>query len=395
MEAVTGAQVTKFSRKRIDMPSDKQQRQYAHHMLREIHEQPASLATALGQYVRGAALDSASFEPVYQWFCDHHQVVFSASGSSRHASLAGEIMIEDVSGMPVDVEYASEYVYREINTLTNPGIIVVSQSGETADTLAALREANRRRHGTIAVTNVENSTMAREAEISLPTWAGKELAVPATKSFTAQLLVLNLIALASGVALKTLPDATLAAHLTEVASLPALIASQLDSWEQQMKEIAAALRNVDTYLFLGRGIHYSIAREGALKLKESAYLQAEGYPSGELKHGPNALVGANAAIIAVATVDRTEPGSVVRYEKSVQLLHDLKKQGATVIALGNTGDDAVASAATYFVPVAPTREHLLPIAEVVPLQFFAYFSAIQRGIDVDSPRNLTKAVLAE
>ena len=189
-------------------------------MLREIHEQPASLTAALDHYVRGSALDEASFGPVYQWFRDHHQIVFSASGSSRHASLAGEIMIEDVSGMPVDVEYASEYVYREINTLTNPGIIVVSQSGETADTLAALREANRRRHGTIAVTNVENSTMAREAEISLPTWAGRELAVPATKSFTAQLLVLNLIALGSGVALQTLSDETLALHFKELAALP-------------------------------------------------------------------------------------------------------------------------------------------------------------------------------
>jgi glucosamine--fructose-6-phosphate aminotransferase (isomerizing) len=377
------------------MSTSTPQRQFAHHMLREIHEQPASLTAALDHYLRYGALDDASFRPVYQWFRDHHQVVFSASGSSRHASLAGEIMIEDISGMPVDVEYASEYVYREINTLTNPGIIVVSQSGETADTLAALREANRRRHGSIAVTNVENSTMAREAEISLPTWAGKELAVPATKSFTAQLLVLNLIALGSGIALETLTGETLTAHFKSLALVPELIAEQLDDWERLMAEIAEALARVETYLYLGRGIHYAIAREGALKLKESAYLQAEGYPSGELKHGPNALVGETAAIVAIATVDRSEPGSVVRYEKSVQLLHDLKKQGATVVALGNTGDNDVAAAATHFVPVAPTREHLLPITEVVPLQLYAYFCAVQRGIDVDRPRNLTKAVLAE
>jgi glucosamine--fructose-6-phosphate aminotransferase (isomerizing) len=304
-------------------------------------------------------------------------------------------MLEDVSGMPVDVEYASEYIYREVNTLADPGIIVVSQSGETADTLAALREAKRRRHGTIAVTNAESSTMAREAEISLPTLAGRELAVPATKSFTAQLLVLNLIAVASGIALKTLADETLAAHFRDLAALPGLIASQLEGWETQMQQIAAALLETETYLYIGRSIHYAIAREGALKLKESAYLQAEGYPSGELKHGPNALVSAQAAVLAIATVDRGEPGSVVRYEKSLQLLHDLQKQGATVIAVGNTGDDAVAKAATHFVPVEPTREHLLPIAEVIPLQFLAYFSAIQRGIDVDRPRNLTKAVLAE
>jgi glucosamine--fructose-6-phosphate aminotransferase (isomerizing) len=377
------------------MASRTTERVYAHHMLREIYEQPQALAATLDHYVGGDALNERWFAPVYQWFRDHHQVVFSASGSSRHASLAGEIMLEDVSGMPVDVEYASEYIYREVNTLSDPGIIVVSQSGETADTLAALREAKRRRHGTIAVTNVESSTMAREAEISLPTLAGRELAVPATKSFTAQLLVLNLIAVASGIALKTLADETLAAHFRDLAALPELIASQLEGWEAQMQQIAAALLETETYLYIGRSIHYAIAREGALKLKESAYLQAEGYPSGELKHGPNALVGARAAVLAIATVDRNEPGSVVRYEKSLQLLHDLQKQGATVIALGNTGDDAVAKATTHFVPVAPTREHLLPIAEVIPLQFLAYFSAIQRGIDVDRPRNLTKAVLAE
>lgn len=375
------------------MPTTDQQ--YAHHMLREIDEQPASLAATLEHYTRGGTLDPATFTAVYQWFRDHHQVVFSASGSSRHASLAGEIMLEDISGMPVDVEYASEYVYRDVNTLTNPGIIVVSQSGETADTLGALREARRRRHGTIAVTNVPNSTMAREAEISLPTWAGRERAVPATKSFTAQLLVLNLIALASGVSFQTLEPDVLAAHLADATALPRLIAGQLAAWQQQMEQIATALRHVDTYLFLGRGIHYAIAREGALKLKESAYLQAEGYPSGELKHGPNALVAANAAIVAIATVDRSERGSVVRYEKSVQLLRDLHRQGATVVALGNTGDQDVATACTHFVPVAPTREHLLPIAEVIPLQCFAYYAAIQRGIDVDNPRNLTKAVLAE
>ncbi|HZD78398.1 MAG TPA: SIS domain-containing protein, partial [Acidobacteriaceae bacterium] len=187
----------------------------------------------------------------------------------------------------------------------------------------------------------------------------------------------------------------LAAHFKELAALPALIAGQLDGWEQQMEQIAKALHNVETYLYLGRGIHYAIAREGALKLKESAYLQAEGYPSGELKHGPNALVGSTAALVAIATVDRSEPGSVIRYEKSLQLLQDMKKQGATVVALGNACDDEVAGAATYFVPVAPTREHLLPITEVIPLQLFAYFCAIQRGIDVDRPRNLTKAVLAE
>jgi glucosamine--fructose-6-phosphate aminotransferase (isomerizing) len=371
-------------------------RQYAHHMLREIDEQPAALAATLAHYTRGGvSLDAERCAPVYDWFREHHQVVFAASGSSRHASLAGEIMLEDVTGLPVDVEYASEYLYREVNTLSNPGIIVVSQSGETADTLGALREAARRRHGTIAVTNVADSTMAREAQISLPTWAGEERAVPATKSFTTQLLVLNLIAVAAGAALDIMTPEQVAAHLADAAQFPPAIERQLAGWQQQMQQIAKALRQIDTYLYLGRGIHYAIAREGALKLKESAYLQAEGYPAGELKHGPNALVGAGAAVVAIATVDRNEPGSVVRYDKTVHLLRDLHGQGATVVALGNTGDANVAAACTYFVPVAPAREHLLPIAEVIPLQCLAYYAAIERGIDVDHPRNLTKAVLSE
>ena len=196
-------------------------------------------------------------------------------------------------------------------------------------------------------------------------------------------------------ALQTLSGETLTAHFKDLAALPALIARQLDSWERQMEQIATALQNVETYLFLGRGIHYAIAREGALKLKESAYLQAEGYPSGELKHGPNALVGSTAAIVAIATVDRGEPGSVIRYEKSVQLLHDMKKQGATVVALGNPATRKWPAPPRISCPSRRTREHLLPITEVVPLQLFAYFCAVQRGIDVDRPRNLTKAVLAE
>ena len=364
-------------------------------MLREIEEQPAALAATLAQYTRGAALNPETFAPVYAWFREHHQVVFAASGSSRHASLAGEIMLEDVTGLPVDVEYASEYLYREVNTLSNPGIVVVSQSGETADTLGALREATRRRHATIAVTNAAESTMAREAQISLPTWAGQERAVPATKSFTTQLLVLNLLAVSAGAALGTLTPQQIATHLADAALLPTAIQGQLVGWQQQMQQVASALREVDTYLYLGRGIHYAIAREGALKLKESAYLQAEGYPAGELKHGPHALVGAGAAVVAVATVDREEPGSVVRYEKTLHLLRELHGQGATVVALGNAGDENVTSACTYCVPVAPAREHLLPIAEVIPLQLLAYYAAMERGIDVDHPRNLSKAVLAE
>ncbi len=374
-----------------DVPSP-----YAHWMLREINEQPATLAATLVRYVAEHTFRDDTCAPIRAWLAAlQGDLVIAASGSSRHAGMVAELTIEDLSGIAVDVEYASEYTYRDERSLKDAAVLVVSQSGETADTLAALRKAHAAGHQTLAVTNVEGSTMAREATLSLPTLAGRERAIPATKSFTAQLLVLHLLALLSAEVRETLDPAALRTHLEAAATLPSLIAVHLPRWESAVRDAATHFANIENFLFLGRGIHYPIAREGALKLKESAYLHAEGYPSGELKHGPNALVSSRTPLVILATVDHADSGSVERYARTLHLMRDMKTQGATILALANEGDAEVPTLATHTLTIPATTEWLLPIVEVIPLQLFSYFMSIQNGIDVDRPRNLVKAVIEE
>jgi glucosamine--fructose-6-phosphate aminotransferase (isomerizing) len=365
-------------------------------MMREIYEQPATLASTLALYVREGAFRDEPCAPVRAWLeATGHEIVIAASGSSRHAGMVAELLLEDVSGMAVDVEYASEYTYRSERSMKDASVLVVSQSGETADTLAALRKAKLAGHATLAITNVPGSTMAREAMGSFPTAAGRERAVPATKSFTAQLMNLVVLTLLAAEARGTLMPVELRHQLAELEALPELLRKQLAGWEEAVRAVAAKYAEAKNFLFLGRGLHYPIAREGALKLKESAYLHAEGYPSGELKHGPNALVAEGTPLVMLATCDRGDAGSVERYEKVLQLLRDMRAQGADVLAIANTGDATVEALATNTLFVEPARDALLAICEVVPLQMFSYFMAVGAGIDVDHPRNLSKAVLAE
>ena len=365
-------------------------------MLREIYEQPYTLTATIERYLDGDTFRAATCAPILDWLEKvKSRIVITASGSSRHAGMLAEILIEDLSNIAVDVEYASEYCCRSETSLANVAVIVVSQSGETADTLAALRKAITAGHETLAITNVDDSTMDREATVSFPTVAGRERAVPATKSFTAQLLNLYLFALMAAQVRHTLTSAELALRLSEVSKLPSQIEAQLKAWDEAMQHVAHVYRDAKNFLFLGRGIHYSIAREGALKLKESAYLHAEGYPSGELKHGPNALVAEGTPLVMMATVDRSDPDSVQRYEKVLALMRDMREQGASILAIANTGDNLVAELADHTVYVEELREPLLAISEVIPLQLLSYWMAINNGIDVDHPRNLTKAVLSE
>jgi glucosamine--fructose-6-phosphate aminotransferase (isomerizing) len=369
---------------------------FAHWMMREIYEQPATLASTLALYVREGAFRDEPCAPVRAWLeATGHEIVIAASGSSRHAGMVAELLLEDVSGMAVDVEYASEYTYRSERSMKDASVLVVSQSGETADTLAALRKAKLAGHATLAITNVPGSTMAREAMGSFPTAAGRERAIPATKSFTAQLMNLVVLTLLAAEARGTLMPVELRHQLAELEALPELLRKQLAGWEEAVRAVAAKYAEAKNFLFLGRGLHYPIAREGALKLKESAYLHAEGYPSGELKHGPNALVAEGTPLVMLATCDRGDAGSVERYEKVLQLLRDMRAQGADVLAIANTGDATVEALATNTLFVEPARDALLTICEVVPLQMFSYFMAVGVGIDVDHPRNLSKAVLAE
>lgn len=370
-------------------------RQFQHAMLREIYEQPDALARTLEQYVVDGHIKMKALTDAAECFRKHKDLIIAASGSSRHAGLAAEIMLEDAAGLSVDVEYASEYITRSTNTKRDPAVLVISQSGETADTLAALREAKQRKHPTLAVTNVENSSMASEADLYLPTHAGVERAIPATKSFTAQLLVLRLLSLEAADARGTMNAKEMERQLAELWEIPPMIERQLDGWREATERLASRYSSAKTLLYLGRGIHYAIAREGALKLKESSYMHAEGYPAGELKHGPNALVSDEVPIVALGTVDWQDAESVLRYEKTVALLSDLKAQGARTIVLGNTGDARLREVSSDLIEVEPANEYLLPITEVVPLQMFAYYMALENGVDVDRPRNLVKAVVQE
>lgn len=366
---------------------------FPHEMLREMYEQPEALRRTLDLYLSGHGLNAEVARQLETWANPAGEVLIAASGSSRHSGLAGEILLEDLCGLAVDVEYASEYSCRGGGDQRHPSVIVLSQSGETSDTLAALREARRRGHRTLAITNSAQSTMAQEADVSMPLAAGKEKAIPATKSFTCQLAVLYMLALYEGASRGSMDAATVANHIAQLQMVPGSIEAQLDGWREQMATLARKHRLANTFLYLGRGVHYAIAREGALKLKEASYVHAEGYPAGELKHGPNALVSDQVPLVVLATVDRNREGSVLRYERTLQLLEDMKKQGAKVIAIANTGDRAIAQMACDCVSVEPAPEHLLPIAEVIPLQMFAYFMALEHGVDVDRPRNLSKAVI--
>jgi glutamine---fructose-6-phosphate transaminase (isomerizing) len=368
---------------------------FPHAMLREIYEQPQALTATIEQYVPGGASTAETFQPVAEALGRRERLVIAASGSSRHAGLAGEIMLEDLAGIPVDVEYASEYTYRSTHTLHNPGVLVISQSGETADTLAALREAKARGLATVAITNNARSTMATEADASLPTFAGIEKAIPATKSFTTQLAVLYSLALYLARFRGRMTLQAAESRGRQLLEIPGLIQAALPGWHRQIEMLTPALADSSTLLYLGRAAHYAIAREGALTLKESAYLNAEGYPAGELKHGPNALVSKDAPLIMIATADSTDPDSVLRYSKVLQLMREMREQGARIVALATEGDREVPQYSDSCLFIPASSDLLSTILEVVPLQLLAYTLAISRGIDVDRPRNLVKAVVAE
>jgi glucosamine--fructose-6-phosphate aminotransferase (isomerizing) len=368
---------------------------FEHAMLREIYEQPRALADTIEHYAPNGKLATEVFQPVADALRGRARLVIAASGSSRHAGLAAEIMLEDLAGLIVDVEYASEYVYRSTHTIQDPGVLVISQSGETADTLAGLREAKSRGLPTLAITNNPRSSMAQEADASLPTCAGPEKAIPATKSFTTQLAVLYSLALYLARIRGRMTTPTVESHTEDLRRLPALLEPALIRWQQQISALAPSLKGARAFLYLGRGVHYAIAREGALKLKESAYLQAEGYPAGELKHGPNALVSPDAPLVVIATSDPTDPDAMLRYRKVIQLMKDMRAQGATILAVATEGDEEAAKLANHCIEVPRTEDLLATMLEVVPLQLLAYQLAIQNGIDVDHPRNLTKAVLQE
>jgi glutamine---fructose-6-phosphate transaminase (isomerizing) len=370
-------------------------RSFPHRMLREIYEQPQAIRETIQRNVAGDDIFPTLLQGLEGSLASFKKIIIAASGSSRNAGLAGEIMIEDLAGVPVDVEYASEYCYRSTHAGGDPIVMVITQSGETADTIAAQREALSRGAKTVAISNAPDSTISREASATLITYAAPERAVPATKSFTAQLAILYLFSLFVARKLGRMDSETVRSHLNRLEEVPADIERCLGPWDAQAAGAARAVQNAKSFLYLGRGIHYAIAREGALKLKEISYVQAEGMPTGELRHGPNALVDENLPVVALATRDTSDPGSVLRYEKTLGVLEYVKSRSGKAIAIANEGDREILSLSDRVLFVPPTPELLLPLLEVVPLQLFAYHFAVLNGCDVDHPRNLVKAVITE
>jgi glucosamine--fructose-6-phosphate aminotransferase (isomerizing) len=377
-------------------PKSSVERVFAHSMLREIYEQPRAIRETIARNVGDGAIFPAALQPIEAALSVFKKIIIAASGSSRHAGLAGEIMLEDLAGVSVDVEYSSEYCYRSTHADHNPIVIVITQSGETADTIAAQREALHRGAKTVAISNVDGTTIVREASAALLTYAGVEKAVPATKSFTAQLTILYLLALFLARKRGGMAREVAHAHLHSLFEVPTAIEDCLDTWNAQAEECAREYQHVKSLMFLGRGVHYAIAREGALKLKEISYVQAEGLPAGELRHGPNALVDDKLPIFVLATRDVSDPGSVLRYQKTLAILEYVKSRGGKAIAIAIASDrEEVAALADRVIAVSAASELLLPILEVVPLQLFAYHFAVLNGANVDNPRNLVKAVVTE
>jgi len=370
---------------------------FPHFMLREIFEQPQAIEKTLAPRVSLAQSAINIAEEVKISEAELRQVTrinIVASGTSRHAGMVGQFMMQELAGIPVEVDYASEFEYRNPAIGAHEVTIVITQSGETSDTMAAQRIAQQKGSRTIAISNVEGSTIAREADGVLYTYAGREVSIASTKAFTAQMAVLFLL---SGYLGQTRGQLSkdLAKHwIEELLLLPKKAEAVLES-AAKCKALAELFQHSQDFLFVGRAIHYPIAMDGALKLKEVSYVHAEGYPTGETKHGPIALIDENLPVVMIATHDPHDPGSVLRYEKNISTLRDYKKQHGRVIALASEGDHQVEDLAdhTIFIPQAP--ELLAPILEIIPLQLFAYHVAVIRGLDVDKPRNLVKSVIEE
>ena len=368
---------------------------FAHAMRREIYEQPDAIARTIEKHLKDNIIFPGELHPIENALLTFEKVIIAASGSSRHAGLAGEIMIEDLSGVAVDVEYASEYCYRSTHAAIDPIVIVITQSGETADTLAAQREALTRGIKTIAISNMPDTTIVREAGAALITGAGPERSIPATKSFTTQVTILYLMALFLARKRGRMTSEVTRSYLKRLLQLPESIEKNLSAWDRLAEEFGRVHFQAEKFLYLGRGVHYAIAREGALKLKEISYAHAEGYPVGELKHGPNALVDEKLPVVVLATCDRRDPDSVLRYRRTLDVMKEVRSRRGKLVTVATEGDQEVAAIAdqVFYVPAAP--ELLLPILEVIPLQLFAYYVAVKKGYDVDHPRNLVKAVVTE
>ncbi len=361
---------------------------FDHYMLKEIYEQPEALENALRGRLNDADA-SAHFGGLnldVQQFRRADRIVMTACGTSYHAALVGEYLFEEFARMPVEVEYASEFRYRNPPLDRNTIVLALTQSGETADTLAALRESKRKGHPTLALCNVVGSSIAREADGGVYLHAGPEIGVASTKAFTNQVAVLAMLALYLG-RLRHLSSIQGAQMIRELRSIPDAVRRAL-SCHDEVKRIAERYHRCNNFLYLGRQYQYPVALEGALKLKEISYIHAEGYPAAEMKHGPIALVDPRTPSVFLLP-------RCAMYDKVMSNLEEVKARGGPVIAVACEGDEEAAARADEVIYVPETAAYLQPLVSVVPLQLLAYHAALMRGCDVDKPRKLAKSVTVE
>lgn len=401
-----GVRVTDLDGKPVDRPPQHvtwdpimaEKGGYKHFMQKEIFEQPGAVReTLLGRISQDTGkvfLDDMQISE--QQFRDFQNVRIVACGTSWHAGLAGKFMIERLARIPVEVDYGSEFRYRDPILDSKTLTVCISQSGETADTLAAQREAKQKGSLPLAICNVKGSMITREAAGTILTHAGPEIGVASTKAFTAQISALFLLASYLGQVRGKLSSDAARQLMLESLQIPHKMETILQGDAKGLYESLARqfFRHSD-FLYLGRGIHYPIALEGALKLKEISYIHAEGYPSGEMKHGPNALIDENLPVVVLATRDESDPASMTLYEKSVSNIKEVKARDGVVISVVTQGDHLAREASDHLIELPPTSDLLSVLLEIVPLQLLAYHIAVRRGCDVDQPRNLAKSVTVE
>ena len=369
---------------------------FKHYMLKEIYEQPRAVRdTIIGRVSQTTGrvyLDEMEIsEAEFRGFTSIKAV---ACGTSLHAALAGKYMLEELARLPVEVDYASEFRYRDPILDDKTLVIAISQSGETADTIAAVRESKEKGAKILSICNVQGSMLMRESHGTILTHAGPEIGVASTKAFTSQMTVFYLLALYLAQQRGLMSEDESLAHVRALNGLPVKM-EMLLGCDDQIEKLGRELHRAQDFLYLGRGINFPIALEGALKLKEISYIHAEGYPAGEMKHGPNALIDEELPVVVVATRDEASNQSRLRFEKTLSNMVEVKARDGKVIAIVTEGDEEAREIADHIIEVPKASDLISPILSVVPLQLLAYHIGVRRGCDVDQPRNLAKSVTVE
>jgi glutamine---fructose-6-phosphate transaminase (isomerizing) len=369
---------------------------FKHYMLKEIYEQPRAVRdTVLGRVSQTTGrvyLDEMEIsETEFRQFTSIKAI---ACGTSLHAAMAGKYMLEELARIPVEIDYASEFRYRDPILDDKTLVIAISQSGETADTIAAVRESKAKGAKILSICNVQGSMLTRESHGTVLTHAGPEIGVASTKAFTSQMTVLYLLALYLGQQRGVLSEEESLAHVRALNGLPVKMETLLGC-DDQADRLAREFHRAQDFLYLGRGINFPIALEGALKLKEISYIHAEGYPAGEMKHGPNALIDEDLPVVVIATKDEASDASRLRYEKTLSNMVEVKARDGRVIAIVTEGDTHAREVADMVIEVPQASDLISPILAIVPLQLLAYHIGVRRGCDVDQPRNLAKSVTVE